>query len=44
MAQFNGETEGKAVVEAYAKEVEGKTCASEECLTSVGDDLLIFKL
>jgi hypothetical protein len=33
MAQFDGETGGIAVVEAYAKEVEGKTCTSKKTLT-----------
>jgi hypothetical protein len=32
MTQFDGETGGKAVVEGFAKEVEGKTCASKESL------------
>jgi hypothetical protein len=33
MAKFDGETEGKAVVEAFAKDVEGKTCISMDVVT-----------
>lgn len=33
MTQFDSETGGTAVVEAFAKEVEGKTCTPEEALT-----------
>jgi hypothetical protein len=31
MAKFDGETEGKAVVEAFAKDVEGKDLYIDGC-------------
>jgi hypothetical protein len=37
MAKFDGETEGKAVVEAFAKDVEGKTCCCRNAKEMVSE-------